>query len=120
MWACRGNALGRNLSEQLILVTEKLITYIRVDLPVTLGVMFLYVFKLRRLSKSWDIPIKMPQPLMYCWITASYVADVAFEMLHIDWVEANNGGIESNVSLGDRRPEIVWFGMLGEMFLDVV
>ena len=112
--------LEKDLSEQLSLVTEKSITYMRVDLPVTLGVMLLYVFKLRRLSKSWDIPIKVPQPLMYCRIAASYVADVAFEMLYIYWVEADNGRVESNVSLGDRRPKIIWFGMLGEMFLNMV
>ena len=74
---------------------------------MTLCVVILDVFKLRRLLERRYIPVQLPQPLMQRRITRSDIADVALEMLHIDGVEANDGSIEANVRFGDVGTEIV-------------
>lgn len=40
-------------------------------------------------------------------IPASYIADVAFEMLHVDGIEADDGGEQADVGFGDVFPKVV-------------
>lgn len=74
---------------------------------MTLGIMFLDMFKLRRFPKSRHIPIQMPQPFMQRRVTRSYIADVAFEMLDVDGIEADYCGVEADVGFGDGGAEVV-------------
>lgn len=69
----------------------------RINLPMTLRVMLLDMFKLRRLPKRRYIPIQMPQPLVQRRVSRSYVADIAFEVLDVDGVEADYGRVEADV-----------------------
>lgn len=73
-------------------------TYGRINLLVTLRIVFLDVLKYRRPPKSRFVPIQLPQPLMQRRITRSDVTDVAFEMLDVDGVETDDGGIEADTS----------------------
>ena len=57
---------------------------------------------------------------MQCGITRSDITDVALEMLHIDWIEANNGGIEANVCFRNIGPKVIWTSMLSEMSFGTV
>jgi len=45
------------------------------------------------------------------WKSAADVFDVAFEVLHVDGVEADDGRIEANVGLGDVGTEVVRTGL---------
>ena len=94
----------------------------RIDLPMTLGIMLLDMFKLRRLlPKSGYVPIQMPEPLVQRRVSAPDVPDVAFEMLHVDGIEADDGRVEADVGFGDVGAEVVrsWVGcamlLFGEM-----
>ena len=82
---------------------------------MTLRIMFLNMLKQRRLPKRRHIPIQMPQPFMQRRETRADVADVAFEMLHVDGVEADYGCVEPDVGFGDVRAEVVGGGVGGEV-----
>ena len=82
---------------------------------MTLRIMLLDMFKHRRLPKCRHIPIQFPQPLMQMRIPRSYIADVAFEMLHVDGVEADYGCVETDVGFGYGGAEVVGGGVGGEV-----
>lgn len=82
---------------------------------MALGIMFLNMFKQRRLPKRRHIPIQFPQPFMQRRVTRSYIADVAFEMLHVDGVEADYGCVEPDVGFGYGGAEVVGGGVGGEV-----
>ena len=69
----------------------------RINLPMALRIMFLDMFKLRRLPKRRHIPIQMPHPLVQRRVSRSYVADIAFEVLDVDGVEADDCCVEADV-----------------------
>ena len=79
---------------------------------MTLRIMFLNMFELRRFPKRRHIPIQMPQPFMQRWVSGADVADVAFEMLDVDGVEADDGRVETDVGFGDLGSEVVGGGVL--------
>lgn len=66
------------------------------------------MLELCRLPKGRDIPVQLPQPFVQRRITRSDIADVAFEMLNVDGVETNNGGVETNVGFSYVLAEVVW------------
>ena len=74
---------------------------------MTLGVVFLYMLKLRRPTKRLFVPIQLPQPLVQSRVPGPDVADVALEMLHVYNVEADDGRVQSNVCLCDVFPIVV-------------
>lgn len=82
---------------------------------MTLGVMLLDVFKLGRVLESREIPIQMPKPFVQRRIAGSDVADVAFEMLHVDGVEADDGGVETDVGLAEVLAKVVGCCVLGQV-----
>lgn len=41
-------------------------------------------------------------------VTRTNVADVALEVLYIDWIETNDGGIETDVGFGDVFAIVEW------------
>ena len=92
----------------------------RVDLLMTLSVMFLDVLKLCRLSKCRYVPVQSPQPIVERRIAASNVPDVALEMLDIDWVKADDGGVQADISLCDLRAEVVRCCVLCKVFLSTI
>ena len=57
---------------------------------------------------------------MESWIAGPYISDVAFEMLHIDRIEADDGGVQPDIRLGDVLPKIERYGVLGQMLLGAV
>jgi hypothetical protein len=50
----------------------------------------------------------MSQPAMDGRVAGADVADVGFEMLHVDGVEAGDGRVEADVGFGEAGAEIVW------------
>ena len=82
-------------------------TYMRINLPMALRIVFLNMFKLGCLPKRRHIPIQMAQPFMQCGVSGADVADVAFEMLHVHGVEADDGCVETDVGFGDVGAEVV-------------
>src|ERR1700722_19431514 len=79
----------------------------RVNLLMTLGVVLLYMLKLRRTTKRLFVPIQLPQPLVQSWVPGPDVTDVALEMLHVYDVEADDGRVQSDVCLRDVLPIVV-------------
>lgn len=53
------------------------------------SVMVLDVLKLRRLFKRRLVPVQVAHPLVQSRISRANVPNVAFEMLDVDWIEAN-------------------------------
>ena len=68
---------------------------------MALCIVFLDVLKLGRLAEGRNIPIQSSEPFMKSRIPTADVANVALEVLNIDGVEANDGGVESDVGFGD-------------------
>ena len=57
---------------------------------------------------------------MQCRITRSDIMDVALEMLHVDWIEANDGCEKSNVRFGNVCTKIVWISVFGEVSFSTI
>ena len=87
---------------------------------MALGIVFLDMFELRSLPKRWHTPVQMSQPFMQRWISRAYIADVAFEMLHVNGIEADDSCIEANVSFGDVLAKVVRVCMGGQMLFSAV
>lgn len=83
-------------------------------------VVILDMLKLRCLLEGRYVPVQLPQPLMQRRITRSDITNVAFKMLHIDGVEANDGSIEANVCFGDVSTKIIWSSVISKVSLDAV
>ena len=89
---------------------------IRVDLLVAFGVMLLDVLELGRLwSERRHIPVELPEPLVHMRIPGSDVADVAFEVLDVHGVEADDRGEEPDIGFGDGGAVVVRAGIGGEV-----
>ena len=73
------------------------------------------MLKLRRLSKRRNIPIKLPNPFMYCRVSGADVTEIALEMLDVDNVESDNGSVETNVCFCDVVAEVIGRGMGSEV-----
>ena len=82
---------------------------------MTLGIMLFDMHKLRRFTERGHLPVQLPQPLMKRGIAAPDVADVALEVLDVDRVEADDGGVEPDVGFGDVCAEVVWACGAGEV-----
>lgn len=72
----------------------------RINLLVALGIVILDMRKVRRILERGMIPVEIPQPAVEMWVAAAYVADIAFEVLHVDRVEADEGCEEPDVDFG--------------------
>jgi len=85
----------------------------RVDLTVTLRIVALDVLKLRCILECGIVPVQMPQPLVNMGIATPDIAEIALEVLHIDRIEAHNGGVEADIGFSDgRRGKEIWGGGL--------
>lgn len=82
---------------------------------MTLHIMSLNMFKLRRLPKRRHVPIQRPQPPMDGWVPATDIADVAFEMRDVHGVEADDCYVQTDICFGDRGAEVVGSGVRGEV-----
>ncbi len=87
---------------------------------MALGIMILDMLKLRCLPKSRYIPIQFPQPIMQLRVSASDVSDVALEVLNVDRIEADDGGVEADVGFGDGGAEVIGRGVGGKVGFDAV
>lgn len=87
---------------------------------MALRIMLLDMLKLRRRTKSRDIPIQIPQPPMNGWIAASDIPDITLEVLHIHWIEPDYRRIQADVGFGDVFAEIKGLGVLGQVFFDAI
>lgn len=86
---------------------------------MTACIMPLDMLKLRRAAERLLAPIQAPHPAVQRRVPRSDVPHVAFEMLHVDGVEADDGRVEPDVGFGDVRAEVVWArrggGLLGQV-----
>lgn len=70
---------------------------------MTLGVMILDVLKLSRVFECRHVPVQVAHPLVEVRISGANITNVALEMLHIHRIEANNRGVQTNISLRNSR-----------------
>lgn len=84
-------------------------------------------FNMRKLRRTLSkrvrkVPIQIPHPRVNRRISTANVSKVAFEMLHIHHVEADDGCVESDVGFGDLWTVVEWsFGVDGaEVVFDFV
>ena len=82
---------------------------------MTLRIMFLDMLKLRRLPKRRHLPVQMPHPAVQGGETRADVAEVAFEVLDVDGVEADYGCVEADVGFGDVGAVVEGAGVGGEV-----
>ena len=82
---------------------------------MTLRIMLLDMLKLRRLPKRRHGPITMPEPAMQSRKARADVAEVAFEVLDVDRVEADDGRVEADVGFGDGGAVVEGAGVGGEV-----
>lgn len=87
---------------------------------MTLRIMGLNMCELRRILEGRNIPIQMSQPLMNIRISRSDIPDVRLEVLDVDCVEANHGGVETDVCFCNVRPVVERTFGFGEMVLDSI
>ena len=92
----------------------------RINLPMTFRVMFLDMLKLCRATERFNVPVQLPHPFVHCGIPGSNVPNVAFEVLHVDRVEADDCSVETYIRFGDVLAKVVGGGILGEMGFDSV
>ena len=92
----------------------------RINLLMTLGIMILNMHKIRRILKRRYIPIQMPQPFMEVRVAGADVADVALEVLDVDDVETDDGGVEADVGFGEAVAEVVGTRGSGELGFGVI
>lgn len=76
------------------------------------GVMLLDMFKLCRFGECRYIPIQISQPLMKRRIARADIANVAFEMLHVYWIEPHNGSVQTNICFSNGLSKVKGGGML--------
>ena len=67
------------------------VAYSGIDLLVTLRIVLLDVLELSRVPERGHIPIQITQPLVKRRISRPDVANVAFEVLHVDGIETDDG-----------------------------
>lgn len=79
---------------------------------MALGVMFLNMFKLRRVAECGDAPIQIPHPLVQRRVAGANVSEIAFEMLDVDRIEADDGGVQADVCFGDLVAKVKWRALL--------
>ncbi len=74
---------------------------------MALRVVILDMRDLGRRIEGISLPIQMTNPLMDGRVPRSDIAEIALEMLHVDGIESDDGGEQSNVGFGDVLAEIV-------------
>lgn len=77
---------------------------------MTLGIVLFDVTKLGRLPKGgmhFFIPVEPSKPIVEYGISVSKHTQIAFEMLHVYDVEADQGAVDANVDFGEVVPEEV-------------
>lgn len=70
-------------------------------------VVLLDVLELRRLLERRHGPVEMAEPAVDEGVAAADVADVAFEVLHVDGVEAHRRHVQAHVGFGQVGAEVV-------------
>ena len=70
--------------------------------------MLLDMFELRCVLECGNVPVQISEPAMNGRIAAADVANVAFEVLHIDSIESDDGYIKTYVRFGDGGAKVVW------------
>lgn len=61
------------------------------------------MLKLRRPPKRLMLPIQLPHPPMQMRVPRANIPHIALKVLDVDGVEANDGGVQSDVCLCDVR-----------------
>lgn len=85
--------------------------------------MELDVLKVSGIPESRDIPIQPAHPTVNSRESRADITQIALEMLHVDRVKPNDGGVESDISLGDLVAEEIRFRgrlLLGEVGFNLV
>lgn len=89
-----------------------------VDLLVALSVVELDVLELSSFVESRNIPIELSDPAVNGREARADITQIALKVLHIDRVETNDSGEQSNISFGDLITEEI--GLRGSLLLDKV
>ena len=116
------NVFGVNTKRKGLSATKQwhgLETNLRVDLGVTLGVMILHVLKVASVFESRVIPVQFSQPLVNSRVTASDISDVAFKVLDVNSIEADDGWVKTDIGLCQPIAEEIWTAF-GKALLNLI
>jgi hypothetical protein len=81
------------------------------------------------LFESWNLPVQMLQPRIDFGITISArqrgilvsdSSDIGLEMLHVNWIEADDCGIQSDIRLSEFVAQKVFPRGLGKHLLQTI
>jgi hypothetical protein len=64
--------------------------------------------ELRRLAKSRVLPVTVPHPRVQVRVAAANVSQIAFEVLDVDCVEADDGRVQAHICLSHVFAVVVW------------
>lgn len=78
---------------------------------MTLGVILLDMLEIRCLPKSRMLPVHRSQPVFEKGVGVADGAEIAFEVLDVDDVEADERCVGADVEFGDLRAEDVGAGV---------
>lgn len=87
---------------------------------MTPGIMFLDMLELGRLAKGRLVPVQVAEPFVQGRVAGADVAHVAFEVLDVDGVEADDGRVEADVGFGEVGAVVEGRGVGGEVGFDAV
>lgn len=62
----------------------------------------------------------MLEPIVEHWIVMAYRPQVAFEVLHVDGIEADQGCIQADVQFSQLFAKYEWTAIIGYDFLQFV
>ena len=81
--------------------------------------MLLDMLELGRVPKRRLVPIQVADPFVDGRVAGANVAYVAFEVLDVDGVEADDGRVEADVGFGDVGAVVEGRGVVGEVGFDL-
>lgn len=87
---------------------------------VAFCIVLLNVLKLGSLLEGSYLPVEISQPFMYVRIPRANITDVALEMLNVDGIETNDGGIEAYIHFCEVFSKIELRCLFSKMSFDVV
>lgn len=66
------------------------------------------MIKICGVPEGGNVPEEVAHPSVEVGVARADIADVALEVLNVDWVKADDGYVESDISLSETGAVIIW------------
>lgn len=86
---------------------------------MTLCVVEFHVIKITGVLESRMIPVEIPQPFVDGRISTSDISNVALEVLNVNGVKTDDGGVKTDIGLCQSISKEIWSSFC-KAFLDLV